>query len=147
MFTKADILARLQNGETADTIAEQMATALNDAVAEKKALDAENAAKEQEEIRVLNAKRAAVDDMLDAVCDYLIAAGEESLVEEAKDIDTDKVIELLDGSIKMAKSLEQLKDLQFPMFGINGPVAKPKVHKVMVDADEVIADFLKKFSL
>ena len=147
MFTKADILARLQNGETADTIAEQMVTALNDAVAEKKVLDAENAAKEQEEIRVLNAKRAAVDDMLDAVCDYLMAAGEEDLVEEAKEIDTDKVIELLDGSIKMAKSLEQLKGLQFPL---KAATINPRVHKIVVDesnADAVIADFLKGFGL
>ena len=150
-FTKADILARLQNGETADTIAEQMATALNDAVAEKKVLDAENAAKEQEEIRVLNAKRAAVDDMLDAVCDYLMAAGEEDLVEEAKEIDTDKVIELLDGSIKMAKSLEQLKGLQFPLGELHkAATINPRVHKIVVDesnADEVIADFLKGFGL
>ena len=149
-FTKADILARLQNGENADDIALEMATALNEATAEKKALDAENAAKEQEEARVLNAKRAAVDDMLDAVCDYLVAAGEGDLVQEAKDVDTDKVIELLDGSIEMAKSLEKLKGLQFPMFGVDGPVGAPKVHKLVVDkdnADKVIADFLKGFGL
>ena len=150
-FTKEDILARLQNGENADDIALEMATALNEATAEKKALDAEKAAKEQEEIRVLNAKRAAVDDMLDAVCDYLIAAGEEDLVEEAKEIDTDKVIELLDGSIKMAKSLEQLKGLQFPLGELHkAATINPRVQKIVVDesnADAVIADFLKGFGL
>lgn len=150
-FTKEDILARLQNGETADAIASEMANALNEAQAEKKALDAEKVAKEQEEARVLNAKRAAIDDMLDAVCDYLIAAGEEDLVEEAKDIDTDKVIELLDGSIEMAKSLEQLKGLQFPMAELHkAATINPRVHKIVVDennADAVIADFLKGFGL
>ena len=40
MFTKADILARLQNGDTVDDIAAEMAAALNEAEAEKKALDA-----------------------------------------------------------------------------------------------------------
>ena len=152
MFTKADILARLQNGDTVDDIAAEMANALNEAEAEKKALDAELAAKEKEETRVLEAKRVAVDGMLDAVCDYLVASGEGDLITDIKDIDTDKVIEMLDGSIEMAKSLEKLKGLEFPMFGINGPVAKPKVHKIVVDADkasadEVIGDFLKKFGL
>ena len=149
-FTKEDILTRLQNGENADDIALEMATALNEATAEKKALDAEKVAKEQEEIRVLNAKRAAVDDMLDAVCDYLIAAGEEALVEEAKEIDTDKVIELLDGSIEMAKSLEQLKGLQFPMAELHkAATINPRVQKIVVDesADKAIADFLKGFGL
>ena len=152
MFTKEDILARLQNGETADDIAQEMATALNEATAEKEALDAELAAKEKEEIRVLEAKRAAVDDMLDALADYLVAAGEGNYVKDIAEIKTDKVIEMLDGSIEMAKSLEKLKDLEFPMFGINGPVAKPKVHKIVVDADadnadKVIGDFLKKLGL
>ena len=119
-----------------------MATALNAAAAEKKAMDAEAAA---QEIRVLEAKRAAVNDMLSAVCDYLVAAGEGDLVGEVKDIDTDKVIEMLDGSIEMAKSLEKLKSLEFPMFGVNGPVAKPKVK--VTNADEAIGDFLKSFGL
>lgn len=152
MFTKEDILARLQNGETADDIANEMATALNEATAEKKALDAEKAAKAEEETRVLNAKRVAVDDMLDALCDYLVAAGEGDYVKDISEIKTDKVIEMLDGSIEMAKSLEKLKDLQFPIFGVNGPVANPKVHKIVVDADaddadKVIGDFLKRFGL
>jgi hypothetical protein len=151
MFTKADILARLQNGETVDDIAAEMATALNEAEAEKKALDAELAAKEKEETRVLEAKRAAVNDMLDAVCDYLIAVGEGDLVEELREIKTDKVVELLDGSIEMAKSLEKLKGLQFPLAELHkAATINPKAHKIVVDedaADKVIADFLKGFGL
>lgn len=150
MFTKADILARLQNGDTVDDIAAEMAAALNEAEAEKKALDAELAVKEKEETRVLEAKRAAVNDMLDAVCDYLVAAGEDDLIEELKEIDTDKVIELLDGSIKMAKSLEQLKELQFPLAELHkAATINPRVHKIVVDdsADKVIGDFLKNLGL
>ena len=151
-FTKEDILARLQNGDTVDEIAAEMANALNEATAEKETLDAEKAAKEKEETRVLEAKRVAVDGMLDALCDYLVAAGEGDFIKDLNEIDTDKVIEMLDGSIEMAKSLEKLKELEFPMFGINGPVAKPRVQKIVVDADkasadEVIGDFLKKFGL
>ena len=148
MFTKADILARLQNGDTVDEIAAEMANALNEAEAEKKALDAEKAAKEKEETRVLEAKRVALDEMLDAVCDYLVAAGEGDLIKDIKEIDTDKVIEMLDGSIEMAKSLEKLKDLQFPMLGVNNlPKAKISVAPADLSADRVIAKFLKEFGL
>ena len=140
MFTKEDILARLQNGETTDAIAAEMAAALNEAEAEKKALDAKKVAKEKEEARVLDAKRVAVDNMLDAVCDYLVASGEGDLITHIKDIETDKIIELFDDSIKMAKSLEKLKDLQFPLFD-DKPIAKK------IDADKAILDFLKGFDL
>ena len=140
MFTKEDILARLQNGETTDAIAAEMAAALNEAEAEKKALDAEKVAKEKEETRALEAKRVAVDNMLDAVCDYLVTSGEGDLITPIKDIETDKIIELFDDSIKMAKSLEKLKDLQFPLFD-DKPIAKK------IDADKAILDFLKGFDL
>ena len=152
-FTKEDILARLQNGETAEDIALEVANALNEAEAEKKALDAEKVAKEKEKTRVLDAKRAAVDNMLDAVCDYLVASGEDDFIKDLNEIDTDKVIEMLDGSIEMAKSLEKLKDLQFPLGELHkAATINPKVHKIVVDADEdnadqVIGDFLKQFGL
>ena len=139
-FTKEDILARLQNGETTGTIAEEMANMLNEAEAEKKALDAEKVAKEREEARVLEAKRVAADNMLDAVCDYLVASGEGDLITDIKDIETDKIIKLFDDSIKMAKSLEKLKDLEFSFFG-DKPVAKK------VSADKAIGDFLRDFGL
>ena len=143
-FTKEDILARLQNGETTDAIAAEMAAALNEAEAEKKALDAKKVAKEKEDARVLEAKRVAVDNMLDAVCDYLVASGEGDLITDIKDIETDKVIEMLDDSIKIAKSLEKLKDLEFPM---NLPKAKITVGSNLKSADKVISEFLKSFDL
>ena len=152
-FTKEDILARLQNGETADDIALEMATALNEATAEKETLDAEKVAKEREEARVSAAKRVAVNDMLDALCDYLVAAGEGDYVKDIAEVKTDKVIEMLDGSINMAKSLEKLKDLQFPLGELHkAATINPKVHKIVVDADaddadQVIGDFLKQFGL
>ena len=139
-FTKEDILARLQDGDTVDEIAAEMANALNEAEAEKKALDA---AKEQEETRVLNAKRVAVDDMLDALCDYFVAAGYGEYTKDIAEIDTDKIVKLLDSSLKMAKSLGQMKDLEFSVFGPG--LTKPKVE--VTDADEVIGNFLKGFGL
>ena len=108
-FTKQDILARLQNGDTVDNIAAEMTAALNEAEAEKKALDA----KEKKETRVLAAKRAAVNDMLDALSDYLVAAEACDMLENVRDADTDKIIDMLDGTICFAKSLEAMKNLEF----------------------------------
>ena len=136
MFTKEDILARLQNGDSVDEIAKEMSDVLNAAHADyesAKQVDAKAS-------RVMEAKRVAVDNMLDAVCDYLVASGEGDLITPIKDIETDKIIELFDDSIKMAKSLEKLKDLQFPLFD-DKPIAKK------IDADKAIMDFLKGFDL
>ena len=153
MFTKADILARLQNGETTDTIANEMANLLNEAEAEKKAMDAQIVAQERENARIMDAKRAAVDNMLDAICDYLVVAGEGDRIDEVKDIKTDKIIDLLDGTIEMSKRLEKLKGLEFPFSEFHkAATINPKVHKIVVDAsadnaDKVIGDFLKSFGL
>ena len=154
MFTKADILARLQNGETADTIAAEMAAVLNEAEAEKRALAAETEKKAKEEAtRIMNAKRVAVDGMLDCLCDFLVAAGEEKLIEDLKNIDTDEVVEMLDSMVSLTKSLEAFKGLQFPFADpCKATTINPKVHKIAVDADaddadKVIRDFLKTLSL
>ena len=149
MFDKAEILARLQNGDSIEDIAQEMTDALNAAdeafqEAEAKRLEEEKRASEQ--TRIHAAKSAAVDMMLDAVCDYFVAAGEDKLLDKIKEIDTEKVIELLDGTIEMAKSLEKLKGLQFPLMGVKVPTAQ----KVIVDkgsADQVLNAFLKEFGL
>ena len=147
MFTKADILARLQDGDSMDEIAKEMSDVLNAAQADYESAKQADA----EANRVMEAKRAAVNDMLDAVCDYLVAAGEDDFIDDLKEIETDKVIEMLDGSIKMAKSLEKLKELQFPLGELHkAATINPRVHKIVVDednADQVIGDFLKKLGL
>ena len=113
MYTKENLVARLQNGEDVDTIAQEMATALNEAQAavEEEAKRAEK--QKAEESRVRNAKREAVVMMLDGISDYLIAAGEDELHKGLSDVDVDKMIKMLDSSIDMTKRLEKLKDLEF----------------------------------
>ena len=163
MFDKADILARLQRGDTIEDIAKEMTDALNDAdkafqESEAKRLEEQKriTAFEQEQKRVHAAKSAAVDMMLDAVCDYLVAAGEDKLLDEIHEIDTEKVVELLDGSIEMAKSLEKLRGLQFPLMGVKGlsfpvnSIKMPTVKEVVGNegsADQVLTAFLKEFGL
>ena len=159
MFDKADILARLQRGDTIEDIAKEMTDALNDAdqafkESEAKRLEEQKRITEQK--RIYEAKKTAVDMMLDAVCDYLVAAGEDKVLDEIHEIDTEKVISLLDGTIEMAKSLDKLKGLQFPLMGVKGlsfPVNNikiPTVKEVVGDeatADQALNAFLREFGL
>ena len=151
MFDKSEILARLQNGDTMDEIAKEMSEALNAAQQQYQEETIKANAEKLEAERVMNAKRVAVDMILDGLCDYLVAVGDEELLEDLKDIDTDEVIEALDSIVAFAKSLEALKGLEFPL----APIAKrdcgngndmPKVSVKVVDptnADMIIKSFLK----
>ena len=157
MFTKEDILARLQNGDSMDEIAKEMTDALNAAHADYESAKQADA----EATRVMNAKRVAVDGMLDCLCDFLVAAGEDELIEDLKDVDTDVVVDMLDSAIELAKTLEKLGNLEFA--GLPFPIAVPKVEhkcgkgdcgcnkpdaftvkaKVNPDADAIIKAFLR----
>ena len=123
MFTKEDILARLQNGDSMDEIAKEMSDALNAAQADYESAKQADA----EATRVMDAKRVAVDGMLDCLCDYLVAAGEGDLVKELEDVETDTVIKMLDSSIELAKTFEKLGQLEFAGFPF--PIDVPKVEK------------------
>ena len=157
MFTKEDILARLQNGDSMDAIAKEMSEALNAAQQQYQEETIKANAEKLEAERVMNAKRVAVDGMIDCLCDYLVAAGEEALIEDLKDVDTDEMIEALDSILAFTKSLEALKGLEFPLApiakrtcskgdcGNNKPEAftiKAKVNS-NPDTDAIIKAFLK----
>ena len=157
MFTKEDILARLQNGDSMDEIAKEMSDALNAAGAEYESAKQADAEAE----RVMNAKRAAVDGMLGCLCDFLVAAGEEELIEDLKDVETDIVVDMLDSAVGLAKTLEKLGNLEFA--GMPFPIVEKKEEckcgkgdcgcskpdaftvkaKVNPDADAIIKAFLR----
>ena len=153
MFTKEDILARLQNGDSMDEIAKEMSDALNAAGAEyEEAKQADN--------RVMDAKRVAVDGMLDCLCDFLVAAGEEDLVKSLEDVETDVVVDMIDSAIELTKTLDKLSNLEFVKMptGLKFPKVEhecgsgacecdmPKVSVKVAepaDVDMVIKSFLK----
>lgn len=157
MFTKADILARLQNGDSMDEIAKEMSDALNAAQADyESAIQADVEAN-----RIKEAKRAAVDMILDGVCDFLVASGKDKLIEDIKDIDTDDVVDMLDSAIELGETLDKLKDLEFVKMpvglkfpkdehkcgsgdcGCSKPEAFTVKAKVNPDADAIIKAFLR----
>lgn len=112
-FTKDEIVARLQKGETLDDIAKEIASALNDAQTEY--VNQKNAEEEKKnaEARVYGDKVEAIMTILSGLCDYCIAAGEEDMVQDIREVEADTVIEMLDSAIKMTKDMEKLKNLEF----------------------------------
>ena len=157
MFTKEDILARLQNGDSMDKIAKEMSDTLNAAQQQYQEETIKANAEKLEAERVMNAKRVAVDTILDGMCDYLVAAGKDKLIEDMKDIDTDDVIDMLDSVIEMSETLEKLKNLEFAGLKLptvehkcgsgdcsnNKPEAFTVKAKVNPDADAIIKAFLR----
>ena len=134
MFDEKTILARLQNGEDAQKIADEMAAMINKAnkaYADQKA--AEEAARKQNEVQ----KKEDLQEILDLFADWLkIYYG----VEIKGELTAESVLELID-SIK--EYLEALKDLESVFNMKNAPKiiknnTKPK------SADEQISDFLNK---
>ena len=120
MFNKADILEMLKSGATVDDVATKMTEALNAANDEYTALQKAEAKRQAEaemakaeDERVYNAKREAVCMMLDGLIDFLIAAGEDELVQEVHNVEIADVVSMVDESLAVVQRLLKLKDLQF----------------------------------
>ena len=134
MFDVNEILARLQNGEDAQKIADEMAATLN--LANKTYEDQkakEEAAKKQNEVQ----KKKDLQAILDMFADWFKTYYG---IEAKGELEADAVLELID-SIK--EYVEALKGLETVFNMKNSPKiiksnTKPK------NADEQINDFLKK---
>ena len=134
MFTEKDILARLQNGEDVQKIADEMAAIINAAnktYADQKA--AEEAAKKQNEVQ----KREDLQEILDLFMDWMNA---HYGIGTKGDITADQVIELIES---LQEYVEAIKDLE-AIFGVkNAPKVVKKSAKPAANADETINQFLK----
>ena len=135
-FNKADIIARLQKGEKIEDIANEMSEILNTAEADYKA--EQKAAKAS---RVEEAKREAVKMIIDGICDYCVAIGEEKVLAELHEVDIKKVVDAIDSWFVMIKALAELDKLEFKI-----PTEK-KIEKRAAGADSIIANFLRDFGL
>jgi hypothetical protein len=110
MISKDEVIALLADGATVEDLAAEITEALN---AGKEEYEASQKAAKVEAARIENAKREAVCVMLDGLSDYLIAAGEEELHSDLMTLKIQKVMEMLDSSIALAKRVSKLKDLEF----------------------------------
>ena len=118
-----DIIARLKNGEDAQTIADEMAKSLNDAVKQV-----------EKESKQAGRKTALAQEIADRINEYAALNGYKDSALTASDVENifTEVYGLLDG-------VNDLIDVLFPK---STPV---KVKKVKKTDDDVIADFLNTF--
>ena len=137
MFDEKTILARLQNGEDVQTIADEMAVminAVNKTYTDQKA--AEEAAKKTE-----IQKYEDLQEILDMFVDWFGTYYEIDVEDLKSELKADEVIELVDslkGYIEAIKGLESMFDAKKPVSKVIKSNTKPK------SADERINDFLNK---
>lgn len=137
MFDEATILARLQNGEDAQKIADEMAAALNKVnkiYADQKAKEAADRAAAE---RAESQKKEDLQEILDMFADWFKTYYG---IEAKAELEADAVLELID-SVK--EYVEALKGLE-SMFDVKKPAVKViKSNTKPVNADETINAFLK----
>ena len=142
MITTNDILARLRNGESMDTIGQSIADVLNAAneayIAEQAIAQAKAA-----EADLIAAKRALAIDMVEIIQEYgeLVAPDAEDIFSNVSDSDIDAMVESLDQMFNMMSSLMQLKhDLE----KATTPKQAVKIAaKPSKSDDEVLSNFIK----
>ena len=154
MVNSKDILTRLQNGEKAEDIANELINALNDANdAYNKEVEAKKAESETKAKKV-----ADMQDILDLLHDFCIEyycdSNEDINEVEAvfDEFTAEKVIEIVEEAGAAVLELnEQLKDIEkmFGAFPFSKPTVELKVGKdaTPADADAVIGKFLKSIGL
>ena len=152
MFTSEDILARLQNGDSVDEIATEMANALN---AAKTSYDEAEAKRIEEEKRIAELeaenqkKRTYVQRIINAFADYADLIGKRDIAEKLDamtDSDLDDVVEAFNATIELFEMTEKLKVLEFG--NLFNPVGKKNLPKPVQKAvkptpDDIINEFLK----
>lgn len=138
MFDEKTILARLQNGEDAQTIANEMAAMIN---AANKMYTDQKAAEEAAKAEAAKAEVQKKED-LQKILDMFANWFKTYYDIEAKDeLEADVVLELIDS---LKEYVEALKGLE-SMFSIKKPAVKViKSNTPPKSADEQINDFLKK---
>ena len=118
-----DIVARLKNGEDAQTIADEMAKSLNDAVKQV-----------EKESKQSDRKTALAQEIADRINEYAALNGYKDSALTASDVETifTEVYGLMNG-------VNDLLDALFPKS------TQVKVKKVKKTDDDVIAEFLNTF--
>jgi hypothetical protein len=153
MFTEKDILARLQAGEDAQKIADELANILNAANAtyvaeqEAKRKAAEEAAKKAAEATAIEEEKNELAQIIaDAIMDYLDIAAPGILDEADDDLTGEEIRKLLDSMVPMLVSVKNLASIGVTPFGVTPPTAKMGngTPIVKLSDDEIIKNFLNK---
>lgn len=139
MFDEKVILARLQNGEDAQTIANEMAEMINKAnkMYADEVAKAEEAKRAEEQKKALNLQKTAdLQDILDQFAAWL---QEYYNIDAGDELKADSIMELIDG---VQEYLDALKGLEM-VIG-KKPAVKMIKSNTKPSADDTINQFLKK---
>ena len=120
MVNQKDILARLQAGESADVIAQELVDALNAANAEF--------AESQAKASAQAAKAEYVQEMADLVKDYIMEFHADSYIAEMivdQEINPVEIVEMLDASFEqLDQEIRKLKEIEKMFGGILAQIEK-----------------------
>lgn len=152
MYNIDDIVARLQKGESLDTIGNELATMLNDAQAkhiaiqkaeeEKRAAEAEKARLAQIKAQRTATRRELLWDVLDAIQKYAGYTDYAAVIDKWMAEATDEDVAELDAQlIELFKTFEVLAQLNFG-FNVKPAVAVQEDTK-KVDPNKALGDFIK----
>lgn len=118
MVNMNDILARLQNGESADVIAQEMVDALNAANAQF----AEEQAAAQKANDIAAQKAEFVEEMADIVRDYIMTFHADSYIAtmiQDQEINPAEIVEMLDASFEqLDQEIRKLKEIEKMFSGL-----------------------------
>jgi hypothetical protein len=118
MVNQKDILARLQAGESADVIAQEMVDALNAANAQY----AEEQAAAQKANDIAAQKAEFVEEMAEIVRDYIMTFHADSYIAEMiadQEINPVEIVEMLDQSFEQIdQEIRKLKELEKMLGGL-----------------------------
>lgn len=122
MFDKAEILARLQDGNTVDDIAKEMAEALNAAKADY-AEETARIAKEEEMAKAREAQKAEKREefahIVFELCEYMskYVPDSEEFVDTMRTLTAKEYDDIADGLESVVKTFEDLKNFKFNIPG------------------------------
>jgi hypothetical protein len=131
MFTKEDILARLQNGESIDAIAKELTSVINEA---NKAFVDEKAKKEAALIQEKEELQAILIDLFDWMGKHYNM----DVSDVKAHLTAEQAIDLMDSCKEYFDAINELKQLTFPA----KPVVKVKT-SASQRADDIINQFLE----
>ena len=127
-----DFLARLQNGESVEAIADELTKSLNEA---NRQHIQEQEAKKQKEVEQAQQKRELAEDLIDTLYELFDVYGLDLGADQEEDADeVQEVIDLMDELVPILK----------PILEIKKTINKPEEGKSAVGGDP-IGDFLKLF--
>lgn len=151
MVRVEDLMAAIQNGQSADDLAAEYAKALNEANARVKA-DVEAKAKAEAEARVASVKVADAKTVVVPLVKYIQTYIPEMDLGEVTDADLNEAAEFLvavidEIKVQLAPQLKLLKMLGGLDLDGETPKAKLRKPQTIGDKKDPIADFLKDMGL